>query len=62
MAARHLRRLLPLKSRAEYDANPMRASDAKAAVKAAERIVAVAVQALATAPEGGGKRPGVTRT
>jgi hypothetical protein len=59
-AARHLRRLLPLKTRAEYDPAPMRATDAKAAVQAAERIVDLAAQVIAsTAPdrEGGGKRP-----
>jgi HEPN domain-containing protein len=59
-AARHLRRLLPMKTRAEYDPAPMRAADAKTAVQAAERIVALAVQALASAPppkKGEIKRP-----
>jgi HEPN domain-containing protein len=49
-AARHLRRLLPMKTRAEYDPAPMRAADAQTAVQAAERIVALAVQVLASAP------------
>jgi hypothetical protein len=49
-AARHLRRLLPMKTRAEYDPAPMRATDARTAVQAAERIVAIALQALAAAP------------
>jgi HEPN domain len=52
-AARHLRRLLPLKTRAEYDATPVRAADAKAAVQAVERLVSLAGQALASAPQGG---------
>lgn len=41
-AARHLRRLIPLKTRAEYDPAPVRAGDARAAVTAAERMVAIA--------------------
>jgi hypothetical protein len=45
-AARHLRRLLPLKTRAEYDPAPIRAVDAKAAVNAADRMVAIAAQAV----------------
>lgn len=54
-AARHLRRLLPLKTRAEYDPAPMRASDAESAVQAAERIVSLAIAALAAArPDDGG--------
>lgn len=48
-AARHLRRLLPLKTRAEYDPAPIRASDAAMAVQAAERIVHLAAAALAAA-------------
>lgn len=59
-AARHLRRLLPMKTRAEYDPAPMRGADARAAVQGAERIVALAVQALASIPpddNGGMKQP-----
>jgi hypothetical protein len=59
-AARHLRRLLPMKTRAEYDPTPMRAADARTAVQAAERVVVLAVQALASVPsagEGASKRP-----
>jgi hypothetical protein len=41
-AARHLRRLLPLKSKAEYDPDPIAPADAAAAVEAARRIVAIA--------------------
>ena len=47
-AARQLRRLLPMKTRAEYDPAPMKAADARTAVQAAERMVALAVQALAS--------------
>ena len=49
-AARQLRRLLPMKTRAEYDPAPMRPADARTAVQAAERMVALAVQALASVP------------
>lgn len=49
-AARQLRRLLPMKTRAEYDPAPMRAADARTAVQAAERMVALAVQTIASAP------------
>jgi hypothetical protein len=41
-AAAQLRRLLPLKNRAEYDPVPVPAGDARAAVKAAERLVQMA--------------------
>jgi hypothetical protein len=41
-AAAHLRRLLPLKTRAEYDPRPIPAADARAALRAAERLVALA--------------------
>ena len=41
-AARHLKRLIPLKNRAEYDPAPLRGADAASAVKAAERIVEIA--------------------
>lgn len=41
-AARHLRRLLPLKSRAEYDPDPVSPTEAAAALQAAERITAIA--------------------
>jgi hypothetical protein len=49
-AARHLRRLLPLKTRAEYDPAPMRATDATAAVRGATRMVAIARETLTSAP------------
>ena len=41
-AAAQLRRLLPLKNRAEYDPDPISASEAKAAVTAAARMVRIA--------------------
>lgn len=47
-AARHLRRLLPLKTRAEYEPTPMRKADAEAAVQAADRLVGLATQTVAT--------------
>ncbi len=59
-AARHLRRLLPLKTRAEYEPTPMRQTEAKTAVQAAERIVDQAVAAVASvlpAKKGGGEGP-----
>jgi hypothetical protein len=37
-----LRRLVPLKNRAEYDPRPVPVSEAKSAVKAAERLLAIA--------------------
>jgi hypothetical protein len=48
-AARHLRRLLPLKNRAEYDPGPVSAVQAGTAVRAAERLVAIARQVVARA-------------
>lgn len=45
--APHLERLIPLKNRAEYDPRPVSATDAKAAVKAASRLVEVADLAVA---------------
>jgi hypothetical protein len=45
-AATQLRRLLPLKNRAEYDPEPVPAADARAAVKAAERLVQLAKTTL----------------
>jgi predicted nucleotidyltransferase len=45
-AARHLRRLLPHKTRVEYDPAPIRAVDAKASENAADRMVAIAAQAV----------------
>lgn len=45
-AARHLRRLIPLKTRAEYDPAPVRAVDARAAVTAAERMLVIAGAAV----------------
>jgi hypothetical protein len=41
-AGRHLRRLLPLKNRAEYDPEPVTLAEASAAVQAAQRIIVVA--------------------
>jgi len=41
-AAPHLRRLLPLKNRAEYDPEPISPTEAKAAVTAAVRMVRIA--------------------
>jgi hypothetical protein len=49
-AARHLRRLLPLKTRAEYDPAPIRATDAKAATSAAEHMVIIAREVGASSP------------
>jgi hypothetical protein len=45
-AAPHLRRLLPLKNRAEYDPDPIAVAEAKAAVTAAVRIVRIAEQVV----------------
>ncbi len=39
--AAHLRRLLPLKNRAEYDPDPMSAAEAKGVVTAAIRMVRI---------------------
>ena len=47
-AARDLGRLLPLKSRAQYDPIPSTEKDAKNAVKAADRLVARAERVLIT--------------
>ena len=41
-AATQLRRLLPLKTKAEYDPAPIGQVEAQAAVKSAERMVAIA--------------------
>jgi hypothetical protein len=41
-AAAQLHRLVPLKNRAEYDPKPIPAADARAALKAAERLVQIA--------------------
>lgn len=49
-AARHLKRLIPLKTRAEYDPAPLRSTDADSAVKAAERMVEIAQAVVGTAP------------
>jgi len=49
LAARHLRRLVPLKTRAEYDPAPVRAAEATAAVSAATRMVAIARETLKSA-------------
>jgi len=45
-AAPQLRRLLPLKNRAEYDPEPISATEAKAAVAAAARMVRIAEQTV----------------
>lgn len=45
-AARHLRRLLPLKSQAEDDPDPVPYAEAAGAVEAARRIVAIAKQVI----------------
>jgi|NGEPerStandDraft_6_1074524.scaffolds.fasta_scaffold03838_8 alkylation response protein AidB-like acyl-CoA dehydrogenase len=45
-AAPQLRRLLPLKNRAEYDPEPISATEAKAAVTAAARMVRIAEQTV----------------
>jgi HEPN domain-containing protein len=45
-AAAQLRRLLPLKNRAEYDPDPISAAEAKAAVTAAARMVRIAEQTV----------------
>ncbi|HVC69801.1 MAG TPA: hypothetical protein VNC61_06000 [Acidimicrobiales bacterium] len=49
-AATQLRRLLPLKTKAEYDPAPISAGDARAALKAAERMVAIAERIVAATP------------
>jgi hypothetical protein len=48
LAARHLRRLLPLKNRAEYDPPPVGREDARMALLSAERMVAIAERAVAS--------------
>ena len=45
-AAQQRRRLIPMKNRAEYDPRPVTATDARAAVLAAERLVLLAVKAI----------------
>ena len=47
-AAAHLRRLLPLKNRAEYDPAPVTPAEAREAHRAAQRIVAIAERAVAS--------------
>ena len=49
-AAQQLRRLLPLKSRAEYDPTPTSRADARNAHQAAERIVGIAERVIASLP------------
>jgi hypothetical protein len=44
-AARQLRQLLPLKTRAEYDPRPISATDARKAVSAAQKMVKIAEEA-----------------
>lgn len=46
LAARHLRRLLPLRSTAEYDPEPISRPSAEVAVEAARRLVAIAEQVV----------------
>lgn len=53
-AAQQLRRLLPLKSRAEYDPTPTSRAEARNAHHAAERIVAIAERVIVTLPAKGG--------
>jgi len=47
-ASTQLRHLLPLKNRAEYDPAPVTKAEAQRAVQAAQRIIAIAEQALAS--------------
>jgi hypothetical protein len=47
-ASAQLRRLLPLKTRAEYDPAPVTDSEARRAVQAAQRMFAVAEQVVAS--------------
>jgi HEPN domain-containing protein len=49
-AARHLRSVLPLKSRAEYDPDPVSAGQASKAIQAAERILRIATEVVKAAP------------
>ena len=49
-AARHLRNLLPLKSRAEYDPDPVSETQARQAVQSAERILAIARKITVAGP------------
>lgn len=49
-AAKHLRSLLPLKSVAEYDPDPISAEQATKAVQAAGRIVRIAAEVVKPAP------------
>ncbi|MGH9296544.1 MAG: HEPN domain-containing protein [Acidimicrobiales bacterium] len=53
IAARQLRQLLPLKTQAEYDPRPISMADARRAVGAAARLVALAERVIAKA--GGGR-------
>ena len=48
-AARQLRRLLPLKNRAEYDPAPLSTTQAASAVRAAQRLFTIARQVVAAA-------------
>ena len=45
-AAGHLRRLVPMKNRAEYDPDPIPASEARAAVTSAARLVRLAANVV----------------
>lgn len=52
--ARELRRLIPLKNRAQYESSAISASTAASALAAAQRAVAVAVRATVRATTGEG--------
>jgi hypothetical protein len=47
--ASHLERLIPMKNKAEYDPQPVSSTDARAAVKAAIRLVGIADRAVSSA-------------
>lgn len=49
-AARHLKRLIPLKNRAEYDPAPLRSTAAASAVRAAEHMLQIAGAVVRAAP------------
>ena len=47
-ASPHLRRLLPVKSQAEYEPTPFTAAQARAALNTAQRLVAIAERAISS--------------
>jgi hypothetical protein len=53
-AARQLRQLLPQKTHAEYDPLPITVANARKAVDAAGRLVALATRTLVEAAQGSG--------